>query len=147
MDHCRFHARIDVIDTDTTVADVTVEEQNVSPLASRSRSAQASFVTSATSKHAHSRASISSTSSVAVSTSSTLPYHQYPAGIPHSNSITQPMHTLQKFYVVFAGTWVGIFGNWFDEVLRYTQGISGSHQCGFRTFNDALEAYRAAYEH
>jgi hypothetical protein len=38
---------------------------------------------------------------------------RHPPTIPHPDNIIQPVRVGAKFYVVFAGTHVGIFGNWF----------------------------------
>ncbi|KIK55117.1 hypothetical protein GYMLUDRAFT_62721 [Collybiopsis luxurians FD-317 M1] len=67
-------------------------------------------------------------------------------GIPHPRDIIQPARLGRKYYVVFAGTRVGIFGDWFGQVVRYTQGVSGGHQRGYSRFSDALAAYTAAYQ-
>ncbi|KAE9385713.1 hypothetical protein BT96DRAFT_949645 [Gymnopus androsaceus JB14] len=50
-----------------------------------------------------------------------------------------------KFYVVFAGTRIGIFGNWHGEAKLYTQGVSGSQRRSYNHWGEALAAYHDTY--
>ncbi|KIK62186.1 hypothetical protein GYMLUDRAFT_242873 [Collybiopsis luxurians FD-317 M1] len=52
--------------------------------------------------------------------------------IPHPSDIIQPACLGWNYNVVFLGTQVGIFGDWYQQVVPYTVSVSGSHQCGFK---------------
>ncbi|KAF5364883.1 hypothetical protein D9757_005696 [Collybiopsis confluens] len=95
---------------------------------------------------------LSSTPSVASirSASPRLPSSQSPPqqsrpGIPHPTEIIRPQPTGAKFYVVFSGTQVGIFGDWLTQAQKFTQGISNAHHRSFRRWDHALAAYTNAY--
>lgn len=84
-------------------------------------------------------------------------------GIPNPADIVQPARVnSRKFYVVFSGTRVGIFGDWYGfvylaslantacafrhgQVVHYTKHIPDSHHKSFARFEEALAAYTAAY--
>ncbi|KAE9389228.1 hypothetical protein BT96DRAFT_1003444 [Gymnopus androsaceus JB14] len=84
--------------------------------------------------------------SSALSVSNSLAGETIHPAIPHPQDLVQPQRVNgSKFYVVFAGTQVGIFGNWYGQAKVYTHGISGSHQRSYSHWNEAREAYTDAY--
>ncbi|KAE9408467.1 hypothetical protein BT96DRAFT_985798 [Gymnopus androsaceus JB14] len=66
--------------------------------------------------------------------------------IPHPDDIHQPLcHTGGRFYVVYAGLRVGIFGDWWSEAYVSTNGIRHLKHRSFDSFAEALAAYRGPY--
>ncbi|KAK7022850.1 hypothetical protein VNI00_016896 [Paramarasmius palmivorus] len=81
---------------------------------------------------------------------------------PHPRQL-KPFNA-EKYYVVFAGTRVGIFGRWFDvlhasvyglltwyifsrnsEALSYVEGVRGAKHHSYKTWNEAILEYSRAY--
>ncbi|KAE9402795.1 hypothetical protein BT96DRAFT_990816 [Gymnopus androsaceus JB14] len=161
MSHrCRFQARIEY--SDDTEAEITIERHNdvitttsVFRLpATPSRYTPVSSTTQRSSRNTTAGSSSATTPSVSLSPPSTpsspstpsLAAPTYPAGIPHPDGIVQPIRSSRNYYVVFAGSRVGIFGDWWSEARPYTEGLSSSHQRLFSRFDYALAAYRASYD-
>ncbi|KAK7028202.1 hypothetical protein VNI00_014892 [Paramarasmius palmivorus] len=64
--------------------------------------------------------------------------------IPSPNSLI-PFNA-DRYYVVFRGTTVGIFGR-NEEALGYVEGVSGAKHHSYKTWNEALLEYSRAYHH
>ncbi|KAE9383348.1 hypothetical protein BT96DRAFT_1009324 [Gymnopus androsaceus JB14] len=117
-----------------------------SPASSRTPSTSNHAVGSPTRDHEQAPSLTSSSVSSASSLTSSAAGRIANTAIPHPQDLVQPQRANgSKFYVVFSGSRVGIFGNWHGEAKLYTHGISGSHHKGFNRWSDAYQAYHDAY--